>query len=316
MIVEQILKSTSNILVEGTYVINDIKLKPFTEREGHFLTFSLQDKTGIVWAKIWDNGEVIADNLKQNNAFVVTIKGRTNVYNNKTQIIVDKIKIADTYELKDLMAVSTKDPEEMWAELVIIMDTIKNKHIKKIWQDYKEDTEFIEKFKICAGGKGTVHHAYRSGLLEHTLTVLHILTQVQVFLKDKVNYDKLLIGGFVHDHGKLESYSMQNIKIEMTDIGRLHGHLALGYYSFRKRLESKGFTQALIEDIGHIILSHHGSKEKGAVVEPMSIEAKLIAFADLLDSETTYMHQQLEHNSNEQGWVFDSLMSQFFFTRK
>ena len=62
-------------------------------------------------------------------------------------------------------------------------------------------------------------------------------------------------------------------------------------------------------------MSHHGKKENGAVVEPMTIEAKLVSYADLLDSETNYMSQQLEHNSNEQGWVFDSLMSQFFYTR-
>jgi len=316
MIVEQILKSETNVLVEGTYIINDIKLKPFSEREGHFLTFSLQDKTGIVWAKIWDNGEKIAESLKQANAFAVTIKGRTNVYQNKTQVIVDKIKVAEEYVVSDLMIVATKDPEEMWNELCSIMDTMKNKHIKKVWQDFKDDVEFVEKFKVCPGGKGTVHHAYRSGLLEHTLTVVEILMQVNLFMKDKVNYDKLLLGAFAHDLGKLESYSMENIKIEMTDAGRLHGHLALGYYSFKKRLETKGFAPALIEDIGHIILSHHGSRDKGAVVEPMTIEAKLVSFADVLDSDTSYMHQQLGHNSDEKGWVFDSLMSQFFFTRK
>jgi 3'-5' exoribonuclease len=315
MIVKQILKSISNVIVEGTYVINDIKLKPFTEREGYFLTFSLQDNTGVVWAKIWDNGEAIAEQLKQQNAFVVSIKGRTNVYNNKTQLIVDKIKLAETYELKNLIVVSTKDPEEMWVDLSATMDTIKNKHIKKIWQDYKEDIEFVKKFKVCPGGKGIVHHAYMSGLLEHTLTVLQILVKIQSLIKEKINYDKLLIGGFVHDHGKLDSYSTNNIRIEMTDVGRLHGHLSLGYFMFRTRLENKNFSQALIEDIGHMILSHHGTKEKGAVVEPMTIEAKLISYADNLDSDINYMSQQLGHNSNEQGWAFDSLMGQFLYAR-
>jgi 23S rRNA maturation-related 3'-5' exoribonuclease YhaM len=67
--------------------------------------------------------------------------------------------------------------------------------------------------------------------------------------------------------------------------------------------------------LGHIILSHHGTREHHAVINPMTIEAKLVSFADLLDSDSNYMTQQLEHNSDEQGWIFDTLNEQFYFRR-
>jgi 3'-5' exoribonuclease len=322
MLVEEILKSPNNTIVDGTYLINDIKLKPFFEKEGHFLTFTLQDKTGTVWAKIWDNAESIAKLLKEVQADVVTIKGRSNVYNNKTQLIVDKIKKADdgTYLTTDLVASSMQNVEMMWTELSDFLDTnITNAPIKALWLDFRDDASFVNKFKIWPGGKGPVHHAYQHGLLEHTLSVLKILKSF-TNLSVKVDQDKMFIGGFLHDIGKLEAYKF-DVKITMSDIGRLHEHTVLSYYAFRKRLDkliAKSQildTDLLEEDIGHIILSHHGTKEQHAVIKPMTLEAKYVAFADLLDSDTNYMSQQIEHNSDDQGWIFDTLQSQFFFKR-
>ena len=320
MFVEEILKSNTNTVVEGTFLINDIKLKPFFEKEGNFLTFSIQDKTGLVWAKIWDNAELIAKQLKEIDANVVTIKGRSNIYNGKTQVIVDKIKKAENYQTSDLIATSTRNAEEMWLELSNLLDTsLSISPIKEIWSDFKSDQSFVNLFKLWPGGKGTVHHAYQHGLLEHTLSVLKILKSFQNMYPG-VDSDKALIGGFLHDIGKLEAYTY-DIKISMSNIGRLHEHTVLGYYMFRKRLDKlisigKIFdTDKLDEEIGHIILSHHGSKEQRAVVKPMTLEAKFVSFADLLDSETNYMAQQIEHNSDEQGWIFDTLQNQFFFKR-
>ena len=322
MLVEEILKSNNNTVVEGTYLINDVKLKPFFEKEGHFLTFSLQDKTGTASAKIWDNAEFIAKLLKETQADIVTIKGRTNVFNNKIQVIVDKIKKADegTYSTADLIPSSMHNVETMWKELSDFLDSnLSNAAIKTLWLDFKYDNSFVERFKIWPGGKGAVHHAYQHGLLEHTLSVLKILKSF-LDLSVSVNQDKMFIGGFLHDIGKLQAYTF-NVKIAMSDIGRLHEHTTLGYYIFRKRLdrlisEAKILdTERLEEEIGHIILSHHGTKEQHAVIKPMTLEAKFVAFADLLDSDSNYMSMQIEHNSDDQGWVFDTLQSQFFFRR-
>jgi 3'-5' exoribonuclease len=322
MFVEEILKSASNSVVEGTYLLNDPKLRPFNDKEGHFFTFNLQDKTGVVWAKIWDNAENIAQKLKEQDIQIVTIQGRTNLYNNKVQVIVDKIKKADTYEIKDLIKLTERDPEDMFSELVSIINSVLHDKLSVIANYYFENTEFLEKFKKWPGGKGVVHHAYQHGLLEHTLSVTKLVESFQMKLGLPINIEIAVLGAFLHDIGKIDAYDF-NIKTSMTNIGRLHEHTVLGYYKFRRdldRIEDNMTSdlvdkEQIIEDIGHIILSHHGTYQQHAIIKPMSIEAKLVAFADYLDSDTNYMAQQLQHNSDEQGWVFDTLNEQFFFKR-
>jgi 3'-5' exoribonuclease len=316
MFVEEILKSQSNTVVEGSYLFLDPKLKPYNEREGHFLTFSLQDKTGLVWAKIWDNAEYISQQLK--NASIVAIKGRTNVYNNKVQVIVDKIKIADenSYKINDIIRVSTKDPEEMWTELNNIMtEKIKSPDFQKIWLNFIENEQLLEKFKLWPGGKGTVHHAYQHGLLEHTLSIVKLITQFSLI---EFDIEKALIGSLFHDIGKIEAYIYDKIKTTMSNIGRLHEHTVLSYFIFREiigKISTLNNEDNILEEIGHIILSHHGTKENRAVVKPMTIEAKLVAIADAMDADANYMLLQLKYNADENGWVFDSLTQQFFFKR-
>lgn len=315
MLIKDLINLTANVSVEGTYIFSDVKLKPFTEKQGCFLVMNLQDRTGIISAKIWDNAESLAQQLK--DITVVTIQGRTNIYNGKMQVIIEKIKQADSYDLSDLIKVSSRNPDEMWLELTTLLETnFTNYDYKMIWEAFKTDANFVTKFKMWPGGKGTVHHAYQHGLLEHTLSVIKIIKLFQTHLPLPFDFDKALLGGTLHDIGKLDAYSYDNIKIDMTNIGRLHEHTVLSYFAFRKTIEVLGLTNnAITEDVGHIILSHHGSKEQHAIIKPMTIEAKLVAAADYLDADTNYMMQQLEHNANDQGWIFDTLSDQFFFKR-
>lgn len=314
MTILEILKMQNNVPVEGTFTISDIKLKPFYDKEGHFLIFSLSDKTGIAWAKIWDNAESIAQQLK--DIQVVTIKGRTNIYNDKMQIVVDKIKKADSYNIKDLVKIASNDPDEMWEELIEILNTnLTSSSCKFAWEKFRGSNELLEKFKLWPGGKGTVHHAYQHGLLEHSLSVIKFSKQLFDLSPKEYNVDlnKVLIGGLFHDVGKIEAYSYTELKTSMSDIGRLHDHVVLSYFKFRAMVGET--DQSLVEDIGHIILSHHGMKEQVTLIKPMTIEAKIVAFADNLDADTNYMNLQLTHNADEQGWVFDTLAQQWLFKR-
>lgn len=311
MFIEEILRLSNNTSITGTFLISDIKLKPFVGKNGHFLTFSLQDKTGLIWAKLWDEAERILQALK--DISIVTIIGTTNIYNNKTQIVVEKIKKADDYDIKDLIKVSSSCPEQMWTELSVLLDTnLNNNDCKIIWEKFKT-LDFIEKFKLWPGGKGIVHHAYQHGLLEHTLSIIKFIVFFNQQFDLPLDLDKSLIGGLLHDIGKIDAYDF-NVKITMSNIGRLHEHTVLGYYKFRKIIEDLNIANSIIEDVGHIILSHHGSNQY-SVIKPMTIEAKIVATADYLDSDTNYMMNQIEHNKDEQGWIFDTLNSQFYFKR-
>ena len=69
----------------------------------------------------------------------------------------------------------------------------------------------------------------------------------------------------------------------MTDAGKLHGEIPLGYYRVRRLIDdSTASTRATAEAVLHIILSHHGSLEHGSPVVPCTREATLVHFCDNL----------------------------------
>jgi 3'-5' exoribonuclease len=90
-------------------------------------------------------------------------------------------------------------------------------------------------------------------------------------------------GALLHDIGKLESYDLEAGAISMSDRGRLHGEIPLGYYRVRRAIERlDGFPADVEEAILHIILSHHGALEHGSPVVPCTREATLVHMIDNL----------------------------------
>jgi 3'-5' exoribonuclease len=60
-------------------------------------------------------------------------------------------------------------------------------------------------------------------------------------------------------------------------------HIALGYAEFVRLAEEAKLSPEVATQIGHIILSHHGQREFGSPVLPLTLEALVVAAADALD---------------------------------
>ncbi len=98
-----------------------------------------------------------------------------------------------------------------------------------------------------------------------------------------IDRDVAVTGALLHDIGKLEAYTDDAQSIDLTDAGRLHGEIALGYYRIRRMIEDiEGFPAELAQAVGHIILSHHGALEHGSPVLPCTREATLVHMIDNL----------------------------------
>ena len=98
-----------------------------------------------------------------------------------------------------------------------------------------------------------------------------------------IDRDVAVTGALLHDIGKLEAYTDDPQNIDLTDAGRLHGEIALGYYRIRRMIEDiEGFPAELAQAVGHIILSHHGALEHGSPVLPCTREATLVHMIDNL----------------------------------
>src|SRR5947207_1495953 len=66
-------------------------------------------------------------------------------------------------------------------------------------------------------------------------------------------------------------------------LGQMEGEIALGYYRVRRTIEEiDSFPPELAQQLGHIILSHHGALEHGSPVVPCTREATLVHMIDNL----------------------------------
>ena len=87
----------------------------------------------------------------------------------------------------------------------------------------------------------------------------------------------------MHDIGKIKEYAT-GLEIDKTREGNLQTHMVLGYTLVHDAALKLGMPEKLRQEIEHIILSHHGKLEYGAVVLPQTPEAMIVHSADMADA--------------------------------
>jgi 3'-5' exoribonuclease len=187
-----------------------------------------------------------------------------------------------TYDLADLVDGPPHDAEQMEADLRQLVSTIQDPHLRALLDRVLgEHTETWRAYRRAPAAKH-YHQAYLHGLLEHSLSVaLGVHALAASF--PGIDHDVAVTGALLHDIGKLEAYTADPGGIDLTDAGRLHGEIPLGYYRIRREIEDiPGFPRETARAVLHIILSHHGSLEHGSPVVPCTREATLVHHIDNL----------------------------------
>lgn len=124
------------------------------------------------------------------------------------------------------------------------------------------------------------HHIECGGLLQHTKELMEFIYQLsQSGNYSMVDFQVALEGALLHDICKIDEYKYGLLDVtEMNPAYYLAGHLSMG--AELVALHAQGLNENKIENVKHIIRSHHYKKEWGAVVEPVTLEAYLVYLAD------------------------------------
>ena len=262
----------------------------------------LQDKTGIVDAKIWNLNSPGVGTFEAMD--YVRIDGDVSVFMGANQLNVERIRKADEGEYlpENYLPVSDKNLEEMYKNLRILISSIKNSHLKRLTESYfVEDQAFIKAFKFHSAAK-SVHHGFVGGLLEHTLSVAKMCDYFAAAYP-MLNRDLLLTAAIFHDIGKLRELSPfpEN---DYTDDGQLLGHIIIGTEMIADRIRTiPGFPERLAAELKHCILAHHGELEYGSPKKPAILEALALNFADNADAKMETMIEALRGGGNNMGWL-------------
>jgi 3'-5' exoribonuclease len=250
---------------------------------GDYLRVTLGDRTGAVTAMVWDNVATLAECLRP--GAVARVVGRYTVHPRfGPQVNLRGITLADegSYVLADLVDGPPREAEQMESDLRELLATVREPHLAELLDRvFGSTSELWEAYRLAPAAKH-YHQAYRHGLLEHSLGVAQAVSAISATFPG-IDRDVAVTGALLHDIGKLDAYTRDPQHIDLTDSGRLHGEIALGYYRIRREIEDiEGFPPALAQAVLHIILSHHGSLEHGSPVVPCTREATLVHMIDNL----------------------------------
>lgn len=276
-----------NELSDGTE-IDQVLLVRASERRsrrdgGDYLRMQLGDRTGAVVAMVWED---IADTERlAPPGTPVHVNGRYTVHPRfGPQINLRSLSTADpeSFSLDDLLDGPTRSPEQMEADLRELVATVRNPHLAVLLDRvFGRESPLWADYRVAPAAK-YYHQAYRHGLLEHCLGVAQGVSAISATFPG-IDRDVAVTGALLHDVGKLDAYTDDPQSIDLTDLGRLHGEIPLGYYRIRRTIEDiEGFPSELAWAVLHIILSHHGSLEHGSPVVPCTREATLVHMIDNL----------------------------------
>jgi 3'-5' exoribonuclease len=274
-------------LTDGLEVDQVLLVKEAERRQrrdgGDYLRLQLGDRTGAVVCMVWEGLPEI-ERFAQAGA-PVHVRGRYTVHPRfGPQINLRSLGPAadGSYRMEDLCDGPARGIEQMEAEMRELLATIQNPYLVRLLERiFGEDTELWAGYRVAPAAK-YYHQAYAHGLLEHSLGVAQAVSAISATFPG-IDRDVAVTGALLHDIGKLDAYTDDPDNIDLTDAGKLHGEIALGYYRIRRTIEEiESFPVELAQAVGHIILSHHGSLEHGSPVVPCTREATLVHMIDNL----------------------------------
>ena len=169
----------------------------------------------------------------------------------------------------------------MEADLRALIATIQGAELRALVEGVLSG-ETWARFRAAPAAK-RYHQAYAHGLLGHTLSVAQGVSALASTFGD-IDRDVAVAGALLHDIGKLDAYATgPDGAIDMSDLGKLQGEIALGYYHVRRAIEdAPGLPPATADGLLHVILAHHGQLEFGSPVVPCTREATLVHMVDNL----------------------------------
>jgi 3'-5' exoribonuclease len=298
-----------NEAVQQVFLASEKQLRP--NRNGNlYLQVDLSDRSGSINARMWNASE--DDYRSFENGDFVVVDGATQLFQGNMQMIANRIRRARPDEVceADFVTLQSADVDRMRDRLVEILAKINTPPLQRLVKALVDDELFMDKFcRAPAAMKN--HHAYKSGLLEHVVSLMELVLVVAPRYP-QIDQDKLLVGVFLHDAAKVDELSYDR-DIAYTDEGQMLGHMIMGVSLVDAKVaecvrkDGMPMPEKLIVEIKHMIVSHHGEYEYGSSKLPMTLEAVALHHLDNLDAKIASFTQLMKDCPN-----VDSPWTQYF----
>lgn len=265
----------------------DVLLLDVQERETKtgksYTVLTVTDGDMAVEVKKWDSVLTDYENLKNS---VVRLNVKSSMYGSDLTYDTDSV-CRSSKSIEEFIPKAPIDCKETYKKIMDRVEKLGNEYVriltKQILMDHKE------KILYWSAAKGN-HHALYGGLLYHMYRMMKN-ADIQCDLYPDLDRNIMIAGTLLHDIGKLEELETNNLgSAEYTRDGSLLGHAYIGM----EMVQDYGRRLAIPNDIAvqlqHMIASHHGNLEWGAISVPKTMEAQMLHLLDMIDSRM-YMYE-------------------------
>ncbi len=269
--------------VDDLFMVKSARLS--TTRAGKpWLRLELMDKSGEIAAPVWDDAEAAAAICRVGTT--LRCRGRIGSWQQSLRFDLNRYQpVAESeVELSDFLPTTRACRRQLARQLQKLLAGIEDRSLVELLTYFFGPGSLYDAFKSAPAAKGA-HHACVGGLLEHTVSVAQVVENLAAHYPG-INRDLVLAGALLHDIGKMRELGFEGAVITYTAEGRLKGHIVIGVEMVTAAAaEVADFPRQTLDQLLHLILSHHGRTDFGSPVVPMTPEAFLLSMADDLDAK-------------------------------
>lgn len=271
-----------------------------------FLLLTFSDLSGTLRGIDWNNAKKNDERIPVGG--VVRVNGKISLFDGRPQLTIsmplDSIRLLsdDQYDSSRFIPVTDKSYKAMYQQVVDAIGSVEDLFLRNLLRKvFEEDAQLASDF-AQAPAAVTIHHAYKGGLLEHSLSVLDLSLNIARTYNEPIHTDLIKAGALLHDIGKTREYLIRPSGFDRSTDGELLGHIMIGCVIVEEKArEIQPFSVQHLTQLQHIILSHHGEMEWGSPVVPKTYEALIIHMADHLDAKYAQFRESLQKRPDSQS---------------
>ena len=293
---------SAGLEVSGAYVLKK-KANKKAKNDSTYLSLEYGDRTGNFHCFCFGDNQIYPrlESISEGSPVFASLitgvyQGRFSPRLTETRLLTED-EMANAEISSRLVETCVEDPEKLWEEFQKFVDEIEHEGLRT--------TVLLAIGEIETGFRSTpaavaMHHAYRHGLLEHTV---HMARNCKALLPFYTEVDPSLAmaGLLLHDIGKVIEYEGE-LSVSKSKTGILQGHVVLGYRMARKAGMIAKLDPVLLERLEHIILSHQGELEWGAAAMAATPEAVFVSMIDNLDARMGMVQYALRHKNEDKSF--------------
>ena len=226
-----------------------------TARNGSpYLSLELRDRSGVLSGRVFREVDRVGSRFEAGDA--VRVRGRAERFRGELQAELDDVRRLDAGEFdpSEFLPAAYRSVEELEGFLEHLAREVHDPGLREVVARVLFTEPVAAEFRRAPCTRAG-HHAYLGGLLEHTVSVATLAGELCP-LHPRLDSDLLMAAALLHDVGKVREFSY-GAEFELTDEGRLLGHLTLGAEIVGAA--AGGLPEQRRVALLHCILSHHGT---------------------------------------------------------